>query len=148
MNRFINVLPGHTLEVEDLGFDGKIDQVRRSVKQHIGKEFGLVDLTSLGARNSDSDGDLLFDQIRQIVVGTVPGSRLDAEIAGFVCPGHAVVNEENVDLMFLGVCDLGELKTSRRRLIVVLAQNEKKICHGFLLSSDPNRTILLFTPPL
>jgi len=48
-----------SLEVEDLGFGGKIDQMVRSVKQHVGEEPRLVNLTSLGAGDSDPDLFLL-----------------------------------------------------------------------------------------
>lgn len=51
------------LKVEYLGFSGKIDQMGSAIENHIGEKLGLVNLTGLGARNSDSDRDFLLDKV-------------------------------------------------------------------------------------
>ena len=49
-----------TSKIKNLGFGRQVDQMRSTVQDHIGKEFGLVHLTGLGTGDSDPDGDLLF----------------------------------------------------------------------------------------
>jgi hypothetical protein len=61
-------------KIKNLGFGCQINQMRSAVQDHIGKEFGLVQLTGLGTGDSDPDGDLVFNQIRQIIIGTISGS--------------------------------------------------------------------------
>jgi hypothetical protein len=95
-----------------------------SIQHHVREEFGLVNLTGLGARNSDSDGHLVVDQIRQIIVGTVSGFGLNAEISLGISPMNAIVDEKQVRLMSFGMGNLGKLETSCGRLVVILAQNK------------------------
>jgi hypothetical protein len=121
------------LEVEHLRFGRKVDQMWAAVEQHIGKKLGLVNLTSLGTGDSNPNGDFLFNEIGQVVVGTVTGDRLLSEVPGLVCPGHSTVDEEQIHLVALGVSDLCKLKTSCRCIVVVFAQDEQKISHLFLL---------------
>lgn len=48
------------LKVKDFGFSSQIDEMGTPIQNHIGKEFGLVYLTGLGARNSDPDRDFVL----------------------------------------------------------------------------------------
>jgi hypothetical protein len=69
-----------------------------TIQHHIGEELGLVDLTSLGAGNSDSYRDFLLHQIRKIVVGTVTRRGLCIEISGLVRPRYSPVNKKRFTL--------------------------------------------------
>ena len=67
-------------KVEHLGFRREVNQMGPPVEHHVGEEFRLVQLTSIGTRNSDSNGDFIFDQIRQIIIGAIARDGLDIEI--------------------------------------------------------------------
>jgi len=121
------------LKIEDLGFGGQINQMRTAVQDHIGKEFGLVHLTGLGAGDSDPDGDLLFHQIGQVVVGTVSGRCLYGHISRGIGPLDAVIDKEEMDLVPFGMGDLAELKASGGLLDLVLTQDKQKFGHKHLL---------------
>ena len=81
--------------------------MRTAVQQHIMEEFRLVNLTSIGTGNSDPDGDFLLDEIRQEVVRAITRDGLYAEIPGLVRPGNPAVGQKHVDIMTLGMGDLG-----------------------------------------
>jgi hypothetical protein len=82
------------LEIKHLRFGGQIDQMRPPVEDHVGEKIFLVNLTSIGARNSDTDGNLAFDQKGQIIIGAITGLRADGQIPTLVGPHHAIVNQE------------------------------------------------------
>jgi xanthine/CO dehydrogenase XdhC/CoxF family maturation factor len=44
-----------------------------AIQDHVGKEFFLVNLTSIGAGSSDANGHLVFDQVGQVVIGAITG---------------------------------------------------------------------------
>jgi len=90
-----------------------------AIHHHIGKELCLVNLTGLGARNSDPDGYLVLHQVRQIVVGAIAGPGLCIHVPARIRPHHSVINKENINRMSLGVGDLGELKTPGRTIDLV-----------------------------
>jgi hypothetical protein len=100
-----------------------------TVEQHIGKELGLVNLTGICARRSDPDGNFVFQEVREIVVRAVPGNGFFLEIPSFVGPQCAVLDKENIDLVTLFVCELGELKTSCRQVDVIFTECVDEICH-------------------
>jgi hypothetical protein len=107
-------------EIDHLGLSGEIDEVGAAVEDHVAEEIVLVNLTSLGAGNSDPDGDLVFHQIVQVVVWAVSGGSFDREVPCLVGPQHAAVDKENVYGVPLFPGNLGELKTPRRLFVVVL----------------------------
>jgi hypothetical protein len=121
-------------KIEDLGLGSHVDQVGATVQNHVGKEVLLVNLTSLGAGDSDTDGHLVLHQIRQVVIGAIAGWGLCVEVAALIGPEHPLVNKKDVDAVPLLVGNLGELETTRRRLNVITTQNKKKLTHSFLLS--------------
>jgi hypothetical protein len=51
-----------------------------TIKKHVGEEFRLINLTSLGTGDSDPDRNFLFNKVSQIIVWTIPGDGLDVEI--------------------------------------------------------------------
>jgi hypothetical protein len=118
-----------SLKVEDFGFRGQIDQMGTSVKTHIGKELGLVNLTSLGAGNSDPNGDFLLHQIGEIVIRAITRDGFHTEVSGFVRPCYPTVNKEQVYHVPLGMGNLCKLETPGCRLVVILAQDKKKTDH-------------------
>jgi hypothetical protein len=120
---------GHRLEIENLGFGRKIDQMRAAVQDHVGEELRLVNLTSFDAGNSDPDGHFIFDKIGQVVVGTVPGKGFYGHVARFVGPGDSAVDKKQVHIVRLRVSNLCKLKTPGRLLVVILAQNKQEIGH-------------------
>ena len=68
------------LKVEHFGFGCQIDQMGTPVQNHVGEKFGLVNLTILGAGDSDPDGHGLFHQIGEIVTGGIPGNGLLVQV--------------------------------------------------------------------
>jgi hypothetical protein len=112
------------LKVEDFGFGSQIDEMGAPIQNHIGKKFGLVHLTGLGAGNSDPDGDLMLHQIGQIVIGAIARGGFAGQIPGRVGPSDPVVNEKQINLMPLGMGDLAELKTAGGLFHIILAQNK------------------------
>lgn len=58
-------------KIDHFGLCGQIDQMGATVKNHVGEKRCLVNLTGSGTGRSDPDGDLVFDQVGQIVIGTV-----------------------------------------------------------------------------
>ena len=109
------------LEIEDLRFCGKINEMWSAIKHHVREEFRLVNLTSLGAGNSDPYGHFFFNQVGQIVVGAVAGRCLLIKVPGFVRPRYSPVNEEKIYPVFFCVGNLCELETSCCRFDLILA---------------------------
>jgi hypothetical protein len=85
---------GIALEIEDFGVRCQIDQMGAAVQHHVREKVGLVNLTSLGAGNSDPDGHLVIDKIGEIVVGAVPRGRFQIEIPVRIGPHDAAVDQE------------------------------------------------------
>jgi hypothetical protein len=73
--------------------------MRTAVKNHIGKKFGLVNLTIFRAGDSDTRRDFIFYKIRQIVIRAVSGSGFLGEISLLVRPQDAPVYQKEVDKM-------------------------------------------------
>jgi hypothetical protein len=99
-------------KIKNLGFGCQINQMRSTIQDHIGKEFGLIHLTGLGTGDSNPDGDLVFHQIRQIIIRAISGSGVDSHVPGGIGPFHPIIDEKNIYLMTFGMGDFGELKTS------------------------------------
>jgi hypothetical protein len=118
-----------------------------SIKHHVREELGLVNLTSVGTGNSDSDGDFILDQIRQIIIGTITCHGLYVKIPGPVRPGYPAVDKEYIDIVPFCMGDFSKLETPGSRLIFILAQNKKKIRHShphfFELNSPMSKKISL-----
>jgi hypothetical protein len=90
--------------------------MRSSIQSHIGEEFGLVNLTSLRTGDSNADGNLVFNQIRQIVAGTVTGGGLTVQISFRVYPFDAVIDEKYIRFVPFGMRNHGKWKAPRCRL--------------------------------
>jgi hypothetical protein len=103
--------------------------MRGAVQQHVGKKFGLVNLTGIGARRSDPNGNVVFQEVREIVIRTIPGNGLFLEIPCFVGPQCTILDKENIDPVPLFVCEFGELKTSCSQVDVVFTECVDEICH-------------------
>jgi hypothetical protein len=116
-------------EVKNLCIRGEIHEMRASVQKHVGKEFGLVNLTSLGAGNSDPDRDFMLYQVGQIILWTIAGYCFDRKIPGGIGPFHASVDKKNIYLVSFFAGDFRKLKTSGRLFIVILSKREQKIRH-------------------
>jgi hypothetical protein len=115
-------------KIKNPGFCGQVYEVRSAVQAHIGEEIGLVNLTGLGARGSDADGDFVLYQVRQIIPRAVPGAGFDAEIPVLTGPHHPAIDEKDGDGITLGMSKFGKLKAPGGRSIVIAAQGEQKIC--------------------
>jgi hypothetical protein len=63
----------HFSEIKHLRFGSQIDQMGSAIQDHVGQEFFLVDLTSIGTRNSDANRHLVFDQVGQVVIRAITG---------------------------------------------------------------------------
>jgi hypothetical protein len=61
---FIPTLQLERLEIKDLSLCSEINHGTACIHRHIGVKFFLVNLTSIGAGNSDPDGDFILDEIR------------------------------------------------------------------------------------
>ena len=92
-----------------------------SIQNHIGKEFGLVYLTGLGTGDSDPDRDLVFYQIRQVIIRTIAGGGFWGHIPAGIGPFNPIVNEKEIHLMPFGMGDLTELKTPCRTIHLIFA---------------------------
>jgi hypothetical protein len=117
------------LKIEHLALGNQINQMRGAVQQHVGEKVGLVNLTGICARRSDPDGNVVFQEVRKIVIRTIPGNGFFIEIQSFVGPSCTFLDKENIDLVPLFVCELGELKTSCSQVDVVFAECVDEICH-------------------
>lgn len=85
--------------------------MRGAIKQHIVEKFRLVNLTGIGTRRSDPNGNLVFEYVRKVVAGAVSGYRLFREIPSVVGPQCAIIDEKDIDIVSLFMGDFGELKT-------------------------------------
>jgi hypothetical protein len=92
-----------------------------AIQSHVGEKFGLVNLTGVCAGNSDPDGDLVFNQIGQILVRAVTGGRLFIQISVFIGPGDTPIDKKHIRIVPFGMGDFSKLKTSGCCLIVVAA---------------------------
>jgi hypothetical protein len=119
------------LEIEHLGFSRQIDQVGSAIEGHVCKKVLLVNLTSRGAWNSNADGDMIFYQVRQIIIGAITGGGLDVQGPFGIGPVNAVVDKKHIRLVPFGMSNLGKLEAPRCGLIVFRAQNKQKIRHGY-----------------
>jgi hypothetical protein len=52
------------LKVKNLSFCSQINKRAACIHGHVREKFCLVNLTSVGAGNSDANGDFVFNQIR------------------------------------------------------------------------------------
>jgi hypothetical protein len=108
-------------KIKNLGLRRQIDQMRSTVQDHIGKEFGLVHLTGLGTGDSDPDGDLVFHQIGQIIIRAISSCGFDGHVPSGISPFHPIIDEKQIDLVSFGMGDFTELKTSCRAIHSIFA---------------------------
>jgi hypothetical protein len=127
--RFLTDVTSHPLEVKNFGLSSQINQAGRPIQDHIGVKLRLVYLTGLGAGDSDTDRDIVFNQIGQIVVGTVPRFRLNLKIPLGVRPQHSTVNKEKGRFVPFGMGDFCKLKASCGGFIVISTQNHQEFGH-------------------
>jgi len=74
------------LKVKNLSFCGQINKRAACIHRHVGVKFCLVNLTSLGAGNSDANGDFVFNQIGQKIIRAIAGSCLCGQIPRRIRP--------------------------------------------------------------
>jgi hypothetical protein len=111
-------------EIKNLGFRRQINQMGSAIQDHIGKKFGLVHLTGLGTGDSDPYGNLVFDQMRQIIIRAIPGGGFHGHVPAGIGPLDPVINEKDIHLVSLRMSDFAELETARCAPHIVLAQNK------------------------
>ena len=85
-----------SLEVEDFRFSGKIYEVRSPIEDHVVEKPSLVNLTSLGAGDSDPNRDFILHEIRKEVIGAVASDGFLVHVPCLVRPRHPSVDEEEV----------------------------------------------------
>ena len=102
--------------------------MRSTVQKHIGEEISLINLTGLGARGSDADGDFVLYQVGEMISRTVAGVSFDTEVPVLIGPHHPVINKKDVDGVTFGMGNPGKLEAPGGRSIVIAAQSEQKIC--------------------
>jgi hypothetical protein len=120
------------LKVEHFSLGGQVDQVGPAVQHHVGEESALVNLTRLGAGNSDTDGNIVLHQIPKVVIGTITGGCFDGKITARIRPHDAAVNEKQIYRVPFFMGDFGELKTAGCFFAFILAQYKEKIRHDGL----------------
>jgi hypothetical protein len=74
------VRPGS--EIEHFRFCRQVDQMWPTVEKHVGEKVRLINLTSLGTGDSDSNRDFLLHQVSQIIVWTISGNGFAVEVPG------------------------------------------------------------------
>jgi hypothetical protein len=74
------------LKIKNLSFGSQINQRAARIHGHVRVKFGLVNLTSVGAGNSDANGDFVFNQIRQKIIRAIAGSCLFGQIPRRIRP--------------------------------------------------------------
>jgi hypothetical protein len=114
------VIPFVGSKIKDFGLCRQIDQMRSPIQDHIGKEFGLVHLTGLGAGDSDPDRNLIFYQIRQIVIRAVLGWGFHRQVSAGIGPVYPIINQKQIDLMPFGMGNFTELETARCASDIIL----------------------------
>ena len=70
-----------------------------TIKDHVRKEFILVDLTSLRTRNSDANWNLVFNQVWQIIIWAITGWCFNIQISSVIRPTNAIVNKKDICLV-------------------------------------------------
>jgi len=118
------------LEIKNFGFGRHVNQVRPAVQDHIGMKLSFIKVSVVGAGSADSDPDLIFHQIRKIIINAVTGNRFHAAIKTFYGPVDSAVDEEKVYMVPLGMGDLGKLKTSGCFFVVIVMQHKQETGHS------------------
>ncbi len=70
-----------------------------TIKKHVRKEFFLVNLTSLGTRNSNANWNLVLDQVWQIIIRAISGWSVDIQISPGISPIHTIVDKKQIRLV-------------------------------------------------
>ena len=86
-------------KIKHFRFGSQIYQMGGTIKKHVRKEAFLVNLTRLGARNSNANGDLVLDQVGQIIIRAISGGRVNIQISSGISPIHAIVDEKQIRLV-------------------------------------------------
>ena len=89
----------YALKIKHFPLSHQINKMWSTIEQHIGKELGLVNLTSIRARRSNPYRDLVFNQIGKIIIRTISGYGLFFEIPRVVGPQRAILNEKYVNVV-------------------------------------------------
>jgi hypothetical protein len=100
---------------------------------HVGEQIGLSQLAIFRTWRTDACCDFILDQIGQTVLGAIAGGGLDGKIPVFVRSCDTAANKEQVDFMPFALGNFRKPETSGSRLIVILAQHKREICHFALL---------------
>lgn len=86
-------------KIKHFRFGSQIYQMGCTIEEHVRKEFFLVNLTILGTRNSNANGDLVLDQVRQIIIRAISGCRVDIQISCGISPIHTIVDKKQIRLV-------------------------------------------------
>lgn len=103
-----------------------------TVQSHVAEKIGFVHVPVFRTERANSDVDLIFHPVGQVVVGAVAGGGLGPYIPVLVCPGDPAVDEAHVHVMALGVGDLDKLEAAGGASL------------SFLLST--NRNLAIYSP--
>jgi hypothetical protein len=100
------------LKIKHLSLSHQINKMWGAIEHHVGKKSGLVNLTGICARGSDPNGNFVFEQVRKIVTGAIPGDSFFREISSVVSPECAIFDEKDMNTVPFFMSDFRELKTS------------------------------------
>jgi hypothetical protein len=87
----------HALKIKHFPLRHQVNKMGSTVEQHIGEKVGLVNLTGICAWRSNPYRDLVFHQIRKIILRTISSDGLFFEIPRIVGPQRAILNEKYVN---------------------------------------------------
>jgi hypothetical protein len=87
---------GNALKIKNLRFCGQIDQMGAAIEHHVREKFRLVNLTGFGTWDSNPDGYLVLNQVRQIIIRTVTGRGFYPQVPLGIGPLDTIVNEKNI----------------------------------------------------
>jgi len=108
--------------------------VGATVQYHVAEKRILVNLTSLGTRNSDTDGDLVFNKIGQVVIGAIAGRGFFRKVSVCICPYDTIIDKKNIHRVTFFGGDLGKLEAAGCTFIAILSQRKQKISHFSMIS--------------
>jgi hypothetical protein len=111
-------------KIKHLGFRRQIDQMRAAIEHHVRKEVLLVNLTSFGTRNSNSNRNFVLDQIRKIIIRAITRRCFYIEIPFGIGPVNPAVDKKDIRFVPPGVGNLSELEAPGSGLVIIATQNK------------------------
>jgi hypothetical protein len=86
--------------------------------------FFLVNLTSFGTRDSNSNRDFVFNQIGKIIIRAITRRCFYIQIPLGIRPANPAVDKKEIRFVPLGVGNFGELETPGSGLVIIATQNK------------------------